>query len=173
MGPPVVDDDGPGIGVGRKAEPLVPGHLIEIVREVAFRHPQVEKTGTDRFHRRESGIAHKPGGDGFGNFQRGLVEGLGSRHGAVALKFAEVGPVGKGDLAIGGIEAGGGEGRRNFAGDEIDKLVHSGMSFLVFPELPNIIADKTGHVQYLLPKTGKGFGSRRTDGRSERRRQSR
>ena len=78
--------------------------------QIVLPEAQIKEAGVDRLGRSKDRAVLQQGSHLAGNDDGGFVGGLGGGHGAVALEFAQVGPVGHRDLAAGRVITGPGKG---------------------------------------------------------------
>ena len=114
--PAVVEHDGARRVRSGDAGTVGQAHILQMGGEGGVRDAQVDEAGRDGLRRGEEFAAAELRDDVVGDQDGCLVGGFGGGHGAVALEFAQVGTVGDGDLAAGGVIAGGGEGRGHRGG---------------------------------------------------------
>ena len=106
IGAAVVQHHGPLFRVARHAGTLTAAHFLHMGGQIVLPEAQIEEAGVHRLGRGEDRAVLQPGSHLAGNDDGGLVGGFGGWHGAVALEFAQVGPVGDGDLAAGSVITG-------------------------------------------------------------------
>ena len=135
----VVEDDGARVCVRLHAEAVARLHLAQELRQILARELQVQKAGVHGLDRFKHLAVRQLFADRRCDLDGRFVIGFGSGHRAVALKFAQVGPVGERRLAEAPVKTGSLERIRDLLGDQIYKNLHRNSPFLLIIE--SIIAE--------------------------------
>ena len=135
----VVEDDGARVCVRLHAEAVARLHLAQELRQILARELQVQKAGVHGLDRFKHLAVRQLFADRRCDLDGRFVIGFGSGHRAVALKFAQVGPVGERRLTKAPVKTGSLERIRDLLGDQIYKNLHRNSPFLLIIE--SIIAE--------------------------------